>query len=630
VNTPGEFFHELKRRKVVRVGLVYAATAFVLLQAADIMLPRLGVPESGMTLIVVLVVLGFPLALVLAWAFEVTPDGVRTTAPVASEGPTRDSSEAGAPALLGWGTILVTGSLVILGLGIGLGWGSGRLQPPGPEGSPTAATSSDDPEAPAPADDRSIAVLAFANMSDDPAGEYFADGLSEEILNVLAQVGGLQVAGRTSSFAWKGRDEDLRVIGSTLGVAHILEGSVRRQNDQVRVTAQLIRAADGFHLWSDTYDRTLDDVFVIQDDIAASVLQALRIVLDEDQRRRMEEAGVRNVDAFVAYQRGRELFGMAHSTHPLLPTLVRATEYLDEAIARVPDFGAAHSLKSDYYAHILSGASIPTEEREAALDSLQALLRTAVQTSRSPLRRALIEVDRTLFSSDWRRIGERVERALELDGCPEPTWIEVAAVLGYADALSPLFRRMTECDPLDSSGWFFLASATLLAGDPEGALGHVAAGRRDGGGVSPFVANLARAANLSLGRFQEAMDEAERIPVEELYWGPTRRVLPLAAMGRIDEALEDLARAREMLGADGDRSLLFAYAALGMRNEANAVASAVDRWPAGWMLLAVMIQQCYCGVPFDLEATPNLRSRIEEAGVDWPPPTVVRYPAKDW
>jgi adenylate cyclase len=630
VKTPGELLHELKRRKVVRVALVYAATAFVLLQAADIMLPRLGVPEAGMTLIVVLVVLGFPLALVLGWALEVTPEGVRTTAPVSSAETTGDPSGAGAPALLGWGTILVTGALVVLGLGIGLGWGSGRLLPPSPEDPPTGATPSDDPGAPAPADDRSIAVLAFANMSDDPAGEYFADGLSEEILNVLSQVPDLQVAGRTSSFAWKGRDEDLRVIGSTLGVAHVLEGSVRRQNNQVRVTAQLIRAADGFHLWSDTYDHTLDDVFAIQDDIAASVLTALRIVLDEDQRRRMEEAGVRNVDAFVAYQRGRELFGMAHSTHPLLPTLVRANEYFDEAIARVPDFGAAHFRKSDYYAHILSGASVPTEEREAALDSLQALLRTAAETSRSPLRRALIEVDRTLFSSDWRGLGERVERALELNGCPEPTWIEVGAVLGYADAVSPLFRRMTECDPLDESGWFFLASATLLAGDAEGALGHVATGRRDGGGENPFVANLARAANLSLGRFQEAMDEAERIPVDEGYWGPTRRVLPLAAMGRIDEAVDALARARETLGDDDDRSLLFAYAALGMRNEANAVASAVDRWPAGWMLLTVMIQQCYCGVPFDLEATPNLRSRIREAGVEWPPPTVVRYPAKDW
>jgi adenylate cyclase len=627
VKTPGEFFHELKRRKVVRVAVVYAATAFVLLQAADIMLPRLGVPEAGMTLIVVLVVLGFPLALVLGWAFEVTPDGVRTTAPGSHA---ENAGTAGAPPLLGWGTILVTGALVVLGLGIGLGWGSGRLLPLGPEGPPTTAPASDDRGAPAPGDDRSVAVLAFANMSDDPAGEYFADGLSEEILNVLAQVPDLQVAGRTSSFAWKGRDEDLRVIGSTLGVAHILEGSVRRQNNQVRVTAQLVRADDGFHVWSDTYDRTLEDVFVIQDDIAASVLRALRIVLDEDQRSQMEAAGVRNVDAFVAYQRGRELFGMAHSTLPLLPTLVRANEHFDEAIAQVPDFSAAHFLKADYYAHRLFDDSIPIEEREAALDSLQALLRTAARTSRSPLRRALIEVDRTLFSSDWRDLRERFERALELGGCPEPNWIEVAAVLGYADAVRPLFRRMTECDPLDSTGWFFLASATLLAGDPEGALRYVAAGRRDGRGENAYVANVARAANLSLGRFKEAMDESERIPMDGPYWGPFSRVLPLAATGRVDEAMESLARAREMLGADDHRSLLFAYAILGMRNEANAVASVVDRWPAGWMHLTVMTLQCYCGTPFDLEATPNLRSRIEEAGVDWPPPTVVRYPAKDW
>jgi adenylate cyclase len=628
VNTPGEFFHELKRRKVVRVAVVYAATAFVLLQAADIMLPRLGVPESGMTLIVVLVVLGFPLALVLGWAFEVTPDGVRTTAPVASEGPIRDSSEAGAPALLGWGTVVVAGALVALGVGLALG--GGRLLAPGPDGPPPTAGPQDAPGAPAPVDDRSIAVLAFANMSDDPAGEYFADGLSEEILNVLAQVGGLQVAGRTSSFAWKGRDEDLRVIGATLGVAHILEGSVRRQNNQVRVTAQLIRAADGFHLWSDTYDRRLDDVFVIQDDIAASVLRALRIVLDEDQRRRMEQAGVRNVEAFIAYQRGRELFGLAHGTLPLLPTLVRANQHFDEAIARVPDFSAAHFLKSDYYAHLLFEPSIGQAGKEAALDSIRTLLRTAAQSSRNPLHQDLIEVDRTLFSSDWRGLGERFENALErIEGCPEPNWIEVAAVLGYADAVIPLFRRRTECDPLDSSGWFLLGSASLVAGDAEGALRHAEAGRRAGGEQNPFLTALAQAANLAVGRIDDAKAEAARSSPDDPYFGPASQVLPLAAAGRLDEGREALAGAQARLGVDHP-FLLFAYAAMGMRDEANALASAVDRWPAGWMLLTVMTQHCYCGLPFDLEAAPNLQSRIREAGVDWPPPARIRYPAKDW
>src|SRR6056297_706418 len=238
------FFAELKRRKVVRVAVVYAATAFAVLQGADIMLPRMGVPEWGLSLVVALIVLGFPIALVLGWALELTPEGIKRTEATPSE-----SSEAATPALLGKRTLFASALLVVLGLGIGAGW---FLRPVGaPEAIPaeesaaapvaTAATA-------AAVADKTIAVLPFADFSPARDHEWFADGLTEEILNALARTPDLLVTARTSSFRYKDSTLDIPQIAAELGVAHVLEGSIRSTTQRIRVTAQLIRAADGFHL----------------------------------------------------------------------------------------------------------------------------------------------------------------------------------------------------------------------------------------------------------------------------------------------------------------------------------------------------------------------------------------------
>src|SRR6056297_1779592 len=213
------FFAELKRRKVVRVAVVYAATAFAVLQGADIMLPRMGVPEWGMNLVVALIVLGFPIALVLGWALELTPDGLKRTEAVPSE-----TANATTPALLGKRTVFASVLLVVLGLGIGAGW---FLRPVSDLETASAEALAEESAAQL-VREKSIAVLPFADMSPNSDQEYFSDGLSEEILNLLAQIRDLKVIGRTSSFAFKGRNEDLRTIGSTLGVAYLLEGSVRK------------------------------------------------------------------------------------------------------------------------------------------------------------------------------------------------------------------------------------------------------------------------------------------------------------------------------------------------------------------------------------------------------------------
>jgi TolB-like protein len=303
------FYAELRRRKIFRVAVVYAATAFVVLQAADIMLPSLGVPAWAMPLIVTLCLLGFPIALVLGWALELTPDGIRRTDPAVPSEP--------APALLGKRTIFAAALLVTLGVGLGAGW---FLRPagdaptsPAPLPDPGAATGSP-PDAP-DADvgvvaAKSIAVLPFVNMSADTENEYFADGISEELLNVLVRVEDIGVASRTSSFAYKGREVSAVTIARELDVNHILEGSVRKSGNRVRITAQLIDAVNDRHLWSETYDRELDDIFAIQDEIANTIVAALRGTLGSGdiERAVTVHADTDNLDAYQLYLKARELF----------------------------------------------------------------------------------------------------------------------------------------------------------------------------------------------------------------------------------------------------------------------------------------------------------------------------------
>lgn len=233
------------------------------------------------------------------------------------------------------GLTLIVLSLI---LGGGLFW---RYQNATDTPATTPAPATAEPVA-AAVENQSVAVLPFVALSEGEDDRYFADGLSEEITNALTTLPDLLVTARTSSFHFKGKDATIPEIASMLGVAHIVEGSVRRSGDKVRITAQLIRASDGFHLWSQTYDRSINDEFAVQTQIAESVAGAMGVLLDVRQRARMADAGVRNVEAFLAYQRGIELFDRAHNEGPLIPLLARANVEFETAIALSPDLAQAH------------------------------------------------------------------------------------------------------------------------------------------------------------------------------------------------------------------------------------------------------------------------------------------------
>jgi TolB-like protein/Flp pilus assembly protein TadD len=288
---PPNFFAELKRRNVYKVAVAYAVVAWLVIQVTATIVPALHMPDGITTAVVVLVLIGFPIALVIAWAFEMTPEGMKRTDEVQHEKLPR------------WGgrkfvALIVTVALIASGLLVFKLVGTARRA----VRSGTDADT-DGRRSAASLPENSIAVLPFVNMSEDKTNEFFSDGISEELLNLLGKIPQLKVAARTSSFSFKGNAVEIPEIARQLRVANVLEGSVRKSGDQIRITAQLIRAAEGYHLWSQTYDRKMDDIFKIQDEIAAEVVKELKVkLLGEAPKLRTTDP-----KAYALYLQSREL-----------------------------------------------------------------------------------------------------------------------------------------------------------------------------------------------------------------------------------------------------------------------------------------------------------------------------------
>jgi adenylate cyclase len=396
----------------------------------------------------------------------------------------------------------------------------------------------------------------------------------------------------------------------------------------VRVTAQVIRVSDGFHLWSNTYDRSMDDVFAIQDDISSNVANALKIVLDENAWQRMQAAGVRNVDAFIEFQKGRELFGLAHGGGDLMLNLREGLVHFDRAIEIVPDFAAAYWEKSDYYAHVLLEPTSTDEEKTAALLSLREVLELAHRFSGDSTRRAFIDVDQVLFSDDWTPLHDRIEKALETTDCPDPTWIEVATGIGYAEAAFEMFRRYQRCEPLSSTAPLKLADTAFWQENYEQALEILDEGEILLGSNAWFAGTRQRVL-LAMGRSEDALAIAADVSVDQAFFGMSAEALPLALSGDTEAARAAMERWRAEFGRNL-RNELEINAATGNRERANELAAEIDAGPGGPMLLLVAAVYCACGAPFDLESTPNFRDRLMESGTHWPLQTHIHYPAKDW
>jgi TolB-like protein/Tfp pilus assembly protein PilF len=317
----GQIFDELKRRNVIRVAVAYLVAAWLVLQVADLVLENIGAPPWVMQVLILLFALGFPLVMLFSWAYELTPEGLKREKDV-------DRSKSVTHATGRKLNQITIGLLLFVLAFVAV---ERLVLPNDPAGASAGGQ--------AAITDRSIAVLAFEDLSEDGDQEYFADGLSEELLNVLAQVPDLQVAGRTSSFAFKGQNRDLREIGDLLNVAHILEGSVRKAGNRIRVTAQLINTDSGFHLLSESYDRDLDDIFEVQDELAHSISKALQSELMGTPV--VAEASPTEVAAYDLYLEALQKIHTRDKNE-----MTEAVQLLDRALDIDPDYVPALTQKA--------------------------------------------------------------------------------------------------------------------------------------------------------------------------------------------------------------------------------------------------------------------------------------------
>ncbi len=316
------FWGELKRRNVVRVAIAYAIVSWLILQLADVVLDNIEAPNWVFQAILLLLIIGFPVALIFAWAYELTPEGLKKEKDVdRTESITHITGRKLDFAIIG--VLLVALAVFAVERFV--------LQP-------DRAPATDAPQEIVTTEvQQSIAVLPFVNMSADPEQEYFSDGIAEEILNGLAKVPGLPVVARTSAFSFKGQNIDIREVGETLNANHVLEGSVRKAGDRLRITAQLISVADGYHLWSETYDRQMDDIFAIQEEIARAVISELEVTLGLADETNLLRQGTTNTEAYNWFLRGNYYIGRQTPE-----AFDKAIESYAKAIELDPEFAGGH------------------------------------------------------------------------------------------------------------------------------------------------------------------------------------------------------------------------------------------------------------------------------------------------
>jgi len=511
-----EFFAELTRRKVFKVAAVYGALAFGLLQMADLLKDGFGLPDTFIPFVTALVLLGFPLALVLAWALEVTPDGVRRTEQAGAGElaeivalPASKRWPAGLLALAGFGALV--GGVWFAGQRTGAS--TAEMDAAGDGAAEVRLAMTDLSEDPRP----SIAVLPFADMSPEGDQEYFSDGMTEEILNVLAKVTELRVTARTSAFAFKGRDQDLRAVGDSLGVQYIVEGSVRKAGDQLRITAQLIDSADGSHLWSDSYNEelTASNVFQIQTRIAAAIAEELRVPLGI-----ADPAGLvtptADLEAYDLYLAGRgHIRGRGQG-------LNEAVRLFEAAIARDSTWAPAWAGLAEatelltWYPAAWEGG-IPEEDAEE-----RAMARGFQQAAEVAARRAL-ELDPAAasahvalgsvhrFRSEWNESETAYLRALEIDPDNPEAFQQYSEMLGFVGRIGEAVRTAERALALDRSPIKILIYANSLATDgrvDEAIEQLEQALELDKEGAIHQIKNASFFVNLGAGRYAEMFEHA--------------------------------------------------------------------------------------------------------------------------
>ena len=477
MNEKPSFFAELKRRNVYKVAVAYGVVAWLLMQVASQIFPFFDIPNWVVRLVVLILIIGFPVALIIAWAFEVTPEGIKRT----------EAADAAGQRSRGVAWIYVV--LIGVALSVGLFF-VGRFT----AGHATPRLS----EAATAIPEKSIAVLPLVNESGDPKDEYFSDGLSEELIAALAQISGLKVIGRSSSFRFKDRKEEPKTIGEKLGVSTLLDGTVRKQGDRVRIVAALVNATDGIQLWTKTFDLELKDIFAVQQEIAKAVAESLRVTLLGSKEKSIQMA-TNSVEAHNAY-----LQAHFYSVRRNAEDYRKAIDYFDQAIQFDPDYALAYAERSEVWTVVgdLTGqrstafpkarsdaekavAIAPSlAEAHAALGWVRAFAEWKFAEGLSELQRAkeLSPTNPTandllarviVYTGRMEEAERQARRAVELDPLSAGTQFTLGRVLFYAgklDEADAAGRKMAELQPSASSSHRWQVLVAVQRGDGETAL----------------------------------------------------------------------------------------------------------------------------------------------------------------
>jgi len=437
------FFSELKRRNVYKVAVAYIVAGWALSQGIAQVLPVFDIPNWIVRVIVLLIVTGFPIALVIAWAFEATPEGIKRTA-VADAASERSRSKV-------WIYVVIVGALLSISLFF-LGRYTAGNATPRYDASPART------EAATATPQKSIAVLPLLNESGDPGDEYFSDGLSEELIAALGQIKDLKVIGRSSSFRFKDRKEATKTIGEKLGVSTLLDGTVRKQGDRVRIVAALVNATDGIQLWTRTFDRELKDIFAVQEEIARAVAESLRVTLLGSKEKSAPMA-TNSVEAHNAY-----LQGHFYSVRRNAEDYRKALDYFDQAIQLDPDYALAYAERSEVWTVI----GDLTGQRSTAFPKARSDAEKAVAIAPS-LAEAHAALGWVRAFAEWKFAEglSELQRAKELSPTNPTTNDLLARVIVYTGRMEEAerqARQAVDLDPLSAAAQFTLGRVLFYAG----------------------------------------------------------------------------------------------------------------------------------------------------------------------
>jgi TolB-like protein len=618
-------YHELKRRNVFRVAIAYLALAWLLTEVSGTLFPAFGIPDWGVRFVVIVFALGFVPTLIISWVYELTPEGIKREADIV-----RDASITHLTAKR---LDVFTIGLIVVALAFILAdrlWLSPRLAEQAvpsttvmTDSVQTAEPETTEPQYPA----KSIAVLPFTDMSESQDQGWFADGLTEEILNALVRTPDLMVSSRTSSFAYRGAQTPIPRIASELGVAHVLEGSVRRTGDRIRVTSQLIRASDGFHVWSENFDRSTEDVISIQEDLAINIAKALKTTMDPIELEKMLQAGTRSVEAYEHYLNGLALNVRIWETSDY-NLVVDALDYFERAWEADPGFAAAHAQSARIW-----------KAQSSIVFKAKGALRVTPQQAIVNFREQMIAAIENAPDETQRMLYEAELAITELRG---------------AEAVS-LLRRVLENLPNSYPATVSLGQAAKFAMDTEAYVQAVENLLRlgDQAAITMYVVNVRRLTPpesyvasvleqvkrfphtlaiiaqahrtlLWLGAFEEAQklypglaNEQERFS----WYAIASQACSLGDRARVEKLL------RTVQQEGGDEMIQwFILTLLGDYEEAARVLKPFDSEEVPFILGAFLLYEQFDPMPF-----PALMSVLEREGLDWPPPRNIPFacPPKD-